>query len=115
MGSEVVDSEAEEEVSVAGHEVVSVLLMKDVRCGIRRYANAWISRGHGEEATWISSQIGRPRCEFPLVSLDELSRLPHSLVMQDFHVANDLPALAFAIKRDWVDGNQGVFEGFAIG
>lgn len=35
--------------------------------------------------------------------------------MQDFHVANDLPALAHAIKRDWADGNQGVFEGFAIG
>ncbi|KAJ9108107.1 hypothetical protein QFC19_002572 [Naganishia cerealis] len=34
---------------------------------------------------------------------------------EDFHVANDLPALAFAMKRDWQDGNQGVFEGFAIG
>ncbi|KAJ9092035.1 hypothetical protein QFC21_007015 [Naganishia friedmannii] len=34
---------------------------------------------------------------------------------EDFHVANDLPALAFAMKRDWQDGNAGVFEGFAIG
>jgi hypothetical protein len=42
-------------------------------------------------------------------------RLIASSVTQDFHVANDLPALAFAIKRDWADGNQGVFEGFAIG
>jgi hypothetical protein len=71
VGSEVVDSEEEEEVSFVD-DVVVVLLIQDGRCGIRWYADAWVSGRDGEEATRISSEIGRPRREFPLFSLDVL-------------------------------------------
>jgi hypothetical protein len=53
VGSEVVDSEEEEEVSFVDY-VVAVLLIHDDRCGIRWYADAWVSGRDGEEATWIS-------------------------------------------------------------